>query len=209
MLAERFQKRIEALGMDKLEHPLFYHAPIAIRFEIGGSAPVYQRRGKINPAYLSGARERALRIYEALPEKPQLLRIDTYPYEETAEELAQKICHHAGLPAPHETRADMIEDEDESFEQVALYWDLSKFDFAEEPLIMEILRGDIGGCEAFVSSVFLLAQDPVLYHLYDDRGLDVLGGTREILLPLYEAFQDWILEYDRARIDAVFTAGSK
>lgn len=208
MLAEMFQRGIEALGMDKLEHPLFYHAPIAIRFEIGGEEPVYQGqekgRWKANPAYLSGAQKRATAIYEALPEKPQLLRIDTYPDEETAEELAERICRCAGLPVPHETRAGMVEDEGDQFEQVTLYWDLSKITFAPETLLLEIIRGDIGGCEAFVSSVFFLAHGPILYHLYDDRGLDVLGGSRETILPLYQEFQDWILDYDRPQIDAVF-----
>lgn len=29
----------------------------------------------------------------------------------------------------------------------------------------------------------LTGPGPFLYHLYDDRGLDVLGGSRELLLP--------------------------
>ena len=40
-----------------------------------------------------------------------------------------------------------------------------------------------------------------LYHLYDDRGLDVLGGSQKLLLPLYHQFHDWILEYDLEKID--------
>ena len=40
MLAEKFQKAITGLGMEKLEHPLFYHAPVGIRFEIGGEEPI-------------------------------------------------------------------------------------------------------------------------------------------------------------------------
>lgn len=204
MLAQSFETAIKAFGMHELEHPLFYHAKVAIRFEIGGEEPVYQKPGKANPAYISGALTRALSIYEALPEKPYLLRIDIYPYEQTAEALTEKICRCAGLPAPHETRTGVVEDEDEQLEQVSLYWDLSQIAFQPETLILEIIRGDIGGCKEFVSSVFLLAHGPVLYHLYDDRGLDVLGGTREIIFPLYTEFNDWILDYNRARIDAVF-----
>ena len=44
------------------------------------------------------------------------------------------------------------------------------------------------------------------YHLYDDRGLDVLGSSRELLLPLYHQFHGWILEYNLEQIDRVFTA---
>ena len=45
---------------------------------------------------------------------------------------------------------------------------------------------------------------PFLYHLYDDRGLDVLGGSQKLLLPLYHQFHDWILEYDLEKIDQMF-----
>ena len=34
MLAKRFEHILHDLGMAELEHPLFYHAPVGIRFEI-------------------------------------------------------------------------------------------------------------------------------------------------------------------------------
>lgn len=58
MLAEKFQKTITDLGMEQLEHPLFYHAPVGIRFEIGGEEPIYLDKSaaklKTNPAYVQG-----------------------------------------------------------------------------------------------------------------------------------------------------------
>jgi len=45
MLAGKFQKAITGLGMERLEHPLFYHAPVGLRFEIGGEEPIYLDRG--------------------------------------------------------------------------------------------------------------------------------------------------------------------
>ena len=68
----------------------------------------------------------------------------------------------------------------------------------------EIILGDIGGWNGFVSSVYLAGPGPFLYHLYDDRGLDVLGGSQKLLLPLYHQFHDWILEYDLEKIDQMF-----
>lgn len=209
MIVEYFQKVVGEFGMNGLKHPLFYHAPIAIRFEIGGEEPVYLETGATNPTYISGALTRALAIYEALPEKPHLLRIDGYRDEETIEELTKTICRHTGLPTPHETRTEIVEEEAGQYERLELYWNLSQIAFEPEILLREIIRSDIGGWSGFASNVFFLADGPVLYHLYDDRGLDVLGGTRETLLPLYERFSDWILEYDRAQIDAVFAGVSE
>ena len=51
---------------------------------------------------------------------------------------------------------------------------------------------------------YLTGPGPFLYHLYDDRGLDILGGSRELLLPLYHQFNDWILEYNLEKIDRLF-----
>lgn len=206
MIAEYFQKVVGEFGMHALKHPLFYHAPIAIRFEIGGAEPVYLEAGGTNPAYICGALTRALSIYEALPEKPHILRIDGYPDGETKEELTKIICRHTGLPEPHEIRTETIE---EKAERLELYWNLSQMDFVPETLLREIIRSDIGGWNGLSSNVFFLADGPVLYHLYDDRGLDVLGGTQETLLPLYTRFSDWILDYDRAQIDAVFARKSE
>lgn len=89
MLAKRFEHILHDLGMAGLEHPLFYHAPVGIRFKIGGEEPIYlDRRAaklKTNPAYVQGALDRAAAIYRALPAVPDLLRIDGYPDEEPAD----------------------------------------------------------------------------------------------------------------------------
>ena len=171
MLAKRFEHILHDLGMAGLEHPLFYHAPVGIRFKIGGEEPIYlDRRAaklKTNPSYVQGALDRAAAIYRALPAVPDLLRIDGYPDEEPAESLLTVIRQRVGLPVPDE--------------QVQFYWDLSKIRFQPELLLREIILGDIGGWNGFVSSVYLAGPGPFLYHLYDDRGLDVLGGSQKLL----------------------------
>ena len=96
MLAKRFEHILHDLGMAGLEHPLFYHAPVGIRFKIGGEEPIYlDRRAaklKTNPAYIQGALDRAAAIYRGLPTVPELLRIDGYPDEEPAESLLTEMC---------------------------------------------------------------------------------------------------------------------
>ncbi|WCR25026.1 DUF3885 domain-containing protein [Paenibacillus thiaminolyticus] len=46
----------------------------------------------------------------------------------------------------------------------------------------------------------------MIYHLYDDRGCDVICADVDPLRPLYEEFNDWILDYDREKIEALFGA---
>ena len=209
MLAKRFEDILHKLGMAGLEHPLFYHAPVGIRFEIGGEEPIYLDRSaaklKTNPAYVQRALDRAAAIYRALPEVPDLLRIDGYPDEEPAESLLTVIRQRMGLPVPDEQLPAIELDEDgDTHAQVQFYWDLSGITFQPEQLLQEIILGDIGGWSGFVSSVYLTGPGPFLYHLYDDRGLDVLGSSRELLLPLYHQFHGWILKYDLEKIDRLF-----
>lgn len=168
MLAKRFEHILHDLGMAGLEHPLFYHAPVGIRFKIGGEEPIYlDRRAaklKTNPAYVQGALDRAAAIYRALPAVPDLLRIDGYPDEEPAESLLTVIRQRVGLPVPDEQLSATEQDEDgDTHAQVQFYWDLSKISFQPELLLREIILGDIGGWNGFVSSVYLAGPGPFLY----------------------------------------------
>ena len=127
MLAKRFEHILHDLGMTGVEHPLFYHAPVGIRFEIGGEEPIYlDRRAaklKTNPAYVQGALDRAATIYRALPAVPNLLRIDGYPDEEPAESLLAVIRQRAGLPAPDEQLpATALDENGDTHAQVQFYW---------------------------------------------------------------------------------------
>ena len=158
MLAKRFEDILHKLGMAGLEHPLFYHAPVGIRFEIGGEEPIYLDRSaaklRTNPAYVQGALTRAAAIYRALPAVPDLLRIDGYPDEEPAESLLTVIRQRMGLPVPNEQLPAIELDEDgDTHSQVQFYWDLSVITFQPEQLLQEIILGDIGGWSGFVSSV--------------------------------------------------------
>jgi len=41
-------------------------------------------------------------------------------------------------------------------------------------------------------------------HLYDDRGVDVISTHPNNLKALYKKYNEWILDYDREMIDAIF-----
>lgn len=44
----------------------------------------------------------------------------------------------------------------------------------------------------------------MVYHLYDDRGCDVIASRKEDLRQLYKDCIEWILDYDREQIDLLF-----
>lgn len=51
---------------------------------------------------------------------------------------------------------------------------------------------------------FLNASRKMVFHLYDDRGYDVIAAQKEDLEPLYRRLNEWILDDDRGRIDRLF-----
>lgn len=51
---------------------------------------------------------------------------------------------------------------------------------------------------------FINLSKKVIFHLYDDRGCDILAADKEGIRYLYEECNDWILDYDRKRIDLLF-----
>lgn len=66
---------------------------------------------------------------------------------------------------------------------------------------MQILKGfPQYGYDIF----FVNLSKKIIFHLYDDRGCDVIASNKEEIRCLYEFYNDWILEYDRHRIDSIF-----
>jgi len=51
---------------------------------------------------------------------------------------------------------------------------------------------------------FVNINKRLIFHMYDDRGLDIIAANKEVLQPIYEKHNDLILDYDRERIDKQF-----
>lgn len=56
-----------------------------------------------------------------------------------------------------------------------------------------------------VAEIFFINVDKqFIYFIYDSRGCDLVSNKVDTIQPFYEQFYDWILDYDRDRIDKVF-----
>lgn len=51
---------------------------------------------------------------------------------------------------------------------------------------------------------FINIDKKLIFHMYDDRGLDIISADKEILQPIYKKHNEWILDYDREQIDKQF-----
>lgn len=211
MLHQRFENTMVRIGFAGAQLPtaVFYHVPVGIRFEVGGGEDVYlpERMGW-NPVYVDNAFHRAKTLLGALPCRPDLLRIDSYPQE--ADNITLPVLARLGLPAPDESVQGRYFDGEESCRQEHLYWDLTRGRVQTDSLLCEIIKGDLGGLSCLTSNVYFLSTEAsVLYHLYDDRGADVAAADRELLRPLYQTYGDWILAHNRVAIDRLFALNRK
>lgn len=215
-LSRKFEQALETMGLFPLQHPLFYRAPVGLRFEIGPSTPdtpVYLPGPDLethmtNTAYLSTALARAQAIYSGLPRKPDILRFDAYPCEDVKDGYLADFRRCTSLPPPAENRLSSLSlcEEEGAVLQRQWYWPLAA-DYDATPLLTAILHAEIGGGQSWLTSsvYFLDSQEPLLFHLYDDRGADVIAADRESLRSLYRCLNPWLLDYDRAKMDATFT----
>lgn len=51
---------------------------------------------------------------------------------------------------------------------------------------------------------FVNIDKKLIFHMYDDRGLDLISADKETLRPIYKKHNEWILDYERKRIDKQF-----
>jgi hypothetical protein len=51
---------------------------------------------------------------------------------------------------------------------------------------------------------FINVDKKLIFHMYDDRGLDIISADKETLRPIYLKHNDWLLDYDRKQIDKQF-----
>ncbi len=61
-------------------------------------------------------------------------------------------------------------------------------------------NGPLTGKEIY----FVNIDKKLIFHMYDDRGLDIISAVKENLRPIYKKHNDWILDYDREQIDKQF-----
>lgn len=115
-----------------------------------------------------------------------------------------------------ETFFDIDEDYDEVTSQIIEVKNEYKVRFVYSKLksvphqeILEAIGNYEQGREPSIGqSVYFINTDKDrIFHMYDDRGCDVFGLNKGTLMPLYQKFRKWILDYNRREIDGAFKEG--
>ncbi|MCQ8267234.1 DUF3885 domain-containing protein [Streptococcus suis] len=179
---------------NRLVGPFFYVTPLALRFEIG---PTDEAEELSRAIYLERAYARAVELFKQASSEYDyvllsLLRqedrdIDTYLWHFSSKFNFDKV------PEP-----ELIEVEDWTGE--LLFFERYLFPVADQDLkamLKEIIRADHGGFHYLSASlIFLSSKDKVLYHCYDDRGVDVAVVDDDKRRQLFTDCHDLLFDYD-------------
>lgn len=49
---------------------------------------------------------------------------------------------------------------------------------------------------------FLNIDKKVIFHMYDDRGADIIASDIETLRPIYDSYNNWLLQYDLEKMNS-------
>ncbi|MHA7966805.1 DUF3885 domain-containing protein [Paenibacillus sp. CAU 1782] len=195
--------------------PLFYSWDIGIRFELG-APPVYDQN---KSRYMQGVYDRAILIYEHLHQRNDKLLLVTNAHfgnQTTVLKRAPKL-YRRYIPdkgvlrrLQHKAIVHAFADSKEIDDNETNWFTLECHgrDITYRGLIKAICNHDVGIKPSIFHDVFFInVTTGTIFHIYDDRGCDVISASKDALMSIYEKYNDWILDYDRAWIDETFNSG--
>ena len=188
--------------------PLFYKTAVGIRFEIGAPDipshdPRYLKfvymRSQILFNQVFSKNESMFLVVNSTELKDKLSQtsegIDVFRKYLTNKNRFEEVKH---IELPH-----VYGDENLTTHRYFLLCKVSDVDY--KGLLTAIGNNDLGVEPKVKEEVFFInTENHVIFHLYDDRGLDIVAEEKQVLRGLYHRYNDWIFNYDRNKIDLIF-----
>ena len=216
MLLERTFETLKIIGNERLQLPIFYESPVSLRFETGDpELEIFLTEKKLNPKYLRSALWRTSFLYEKVAPFDTLLWVlyRTPDLNTDVDEIIDRFCRLTHLPSPAEVyQQEVTTAAEDPMTRILLFWDMEDTPPKIRPLFEEIMHSDFKdlGFRELSSAVFFFdTTRHLLFHPYDDRGVDVVGKTTEDIRYLYEECKNWLLDYDMERMQATFAQTKK
>ena len=194
-----------------LESPLFYRAQIGIRFELG-----VQYGSEEQSAYLTNVQLRSILLFNEIFDEHSniLVVVNSYRSVEIyrdfvhGEDVFLRFVKNKNLLSnissiEIERQYDGTDDLSGVSYQHVLKCNKEDIDF--KGIIVAKSHMDFT-IEPYISDgIFFINTDKhIIFYMYDERGVDIVSETKSNLLDIYRKYNDWILDYDREKIDSVF-----
>ena len=195
----------------KLRKPLFYSWDCGLRFDLQD-----EYKSTDNDEYFAEVTRRATKIFETVFEpsdklffvfkdyrnRREKIRFANYAFRQIDKLEKSDICY---------TREKFVYYPNDRYNVALICLTANRINYkniltaigntncgVRQPRFDE--RGVFTSKEIF----FVNISKRLIFHMYDDRGLDIIAADKENLRPIYEKLNDWILDYDREQIDKQF-----
>ncbi len=198
----------------ELRPPLFYNGDIGIRFKLGVNydcTNIYE-----NCPYLEGVYNRAITLFQSLHSKTDdmyiVVDVNDYADGETFKHklniFSKYVKEKSDLFKLQKNTIPYVfpeDDEDGLYKTHRFTLKCKVSDLKYIPMLKAICNQDMGiKPRIFHRVYFININKNTIFHIYDDRGCDVLATSPNTIRNMYHTYNDWILEYNRNKIDKVF-----
>ncbi|WP_096272402.1 DUF3885 domain-containing protein [Paucisalibacillus globulus] len=198
----------------ELRPPLFYNWDIGIRFELGvdyDAEYAYE-----NSPYLKGAYKRAITLFESLHSPSDDIYIvidvndfaDGKTFKRKLNIFTKYVKEKSVLSKLQQNTIPYIfpeDNEDGKYRTHRFNLKCKITDFQYTRMLKAICNQDMGiNPSIFHRVYFINVNKDTIFHVYDDRGCDLLATSSDTIRNIYKDYNDWILDYDRDEIDKVF-----
>lgn len=198
----------------ELRPPLFYNGDIGIRFKLGVNYDynnIYE-----NCPYLEGVYNRAITLFQSLhaTEDDIYIVVDVNDFAD-----GETFKHKLNIFSKYvKEKSDLFklqkntipyvfpeDDEDGLYKTHRFTLKCKVSDLKYIPMLKAICNQDMGIKPSIFHRVYFInINKNTIFHIYDDRGCDVLATSPNTIRDMYHTYNDWILDYDRNKIDKVF-----
>ena len=202
ILTEFLQKNYRDL---LLRAPIFYSWPIGIRFDLQNDSPTANdsyfrevaRRASVLFRAVFQADDPILVVHQQWRGKRFRIKRSSYLLRQLNLSKAQLAFQQIANPYPQSFQPGR-------WNRVCAVTTASRIPFSE--ILGAISHQDFPPKKPVVhgDTFFLNQRTGIIFHMYDDRGIDIIAPTAAVLRHLYETHKDLILDYDREKITAVF-----
>ncbi|MEH7403827.1 DUF3885 domain-containing protein [Gottfriedia acidiceleris] len=196
----------------ELRPPLFYNWDIGIRFELG----VEWERGYVYPdnPYILGCYKRAITLFEAIHSSIEdiFVVMDVNDFER-GKQIKRKLVNFPPYVEKsllyrlkHQTKPYVFPEDDEEGTYKTHRFKCNTNEFKYHSLLKAICNHDLGiSPRVFHRVYFININKKTIFHIYDDRGCDLLATSPDTIRDIYDIYNEWILDYDKPNIEKVFS----
>lgn len=193
-----------------LDPPLFYGNKFSLRFELGGDISTD------NIARVEQATERSCAIFQTISNAndSQFLIVEAIGARgASTDELPDFLQQFIDIPVQDLFGVTEEELKDEDDDELSRFRYVARIDNSSLR-VRNLFRAKIVAELPFNESepsfhqrCFLInCSTAVCFHIYDDRGLDVVAPEKELLQRAYEQHNEWLLDHDRKRMNRIFAS---